>query len=308
MADTACKPRGDVHDPSSTVFREVAHLKRSSVSVAIPTLNSERTIARCLQSISSQTILPAEIIIVDGGSTDQTEELVSDFACATWIERPGGILVARETAARMATGAKVLLLDSDQLLMPTALARCEADTAQMGVLGERSFRPRTFTEHLFDFDRQLIQLRPRLDPGGVLLPRLFDRKLLVSVFDALTFEIAEAVVSEDHALIFHEAYLRTNTVSFLPDAVLHIEKENLRHLLRHYYRFGVATARVNSDAHFRRTYTPVMRQKRRPRPFVWRRPLLSVASAALVGLKYCAYRAGELHYFSKSRFSHQDAD
>jgi glycosyltransferase involved in cell wall biosynthesis len=49
------------------------------LSVIIPTFNSERTIARCLNSIIFQTYQNFEICIIDGGSSDKTIDKVSNF-------------------------------------------------------------------------------------------------------------------------------------------------------------------------------------------------------------------------------------
>jgi len=48
-----------------------------SVSIIIPTLNSTRTLGLCLKSITSQNYPEelVEIIVADGGSTDQTKEI-----------------------------------------------------------------------------------------------------------------------------------------------------------------------------------------------------------------------------------------
>ncbi|KXK09736.1 MAG: putative teichuronic acid biosynthesis glycosyltransferase TuaG [candidate division WS6 bacterium OLB21] len=53
--------------------------KKLTVSIVIPTLNSERYLADTLQSISKQTQKVDEIIIVDGGSTDGTQSIVKSF-------------------------------------------------------------------------------------------------------------------------------------------------------------------------------------------------------------------------------------
>ena len=46
------------------------------VAVIIPTHNSADTIARATNSALAQTVLPAEIVVVDDCSTDNTVELV----------------------------------------------------------------------------------------------------------------------------------------------------------------------------------------------------------------------------------------
>ncbi len=57
-----------------------------TVSVVIPTYNSEKTICRALDSVMAQTLQPAETIIVDDGSTDSTVAIVEAYA-TNWPDR-----------------------------------------------------------------------------------------------------------------------------------------------------------------------------------------------------------------------------
>ena len=47
------------------------------VSLCITTFNEEKTIQKLLNSLIIQTLLPNEIVITDGGSTDKTISLIS---------------------------------------------------------------------------------------------------------------------------------------------------------------------------------------------------------------------------------------
>ena len=51
----------------------------SLVSVIIPAYNEEKVIADCLSSLAKQSYNPLEIIVVDDGSIDKTQEIVSNF-------------------------------------------------------------------------------------------------------------------------------------------------------------------------------------------------------------------------------------
>lgn len=54
-------------------------MKNNSVTIGIPSYNSGRYIKNCLESILDQTYKNLEIIVVDNGSTDNTEEIVYSF-------------------------------------------------------------------------------------------------------------------------------------------------------------------------------------------------------------------------------------
>jgi glycosyltransferase involved in cell wall biosynthesis len=52
-----------------------SRLRPGSVSVIIPCLNCQATIAETLVSIAAQTLTPKEVVLVDDGSSDLTWEL-----------------------------------------------------------------------------------------------------------------------------------------------------------------------------------------------------------------------------------------
>ena len=58
-------------------------MKTPSVSIIIPTLNSERTLEKCLKSVRDQNYPKSnfEILLIDGGSIDSTEILANKYNC-----------------------------------------------------------------------------------------------------------------------------------------------------------------------------------------------------------------------------------
>lgn len=49
------------------------------ISVIVPVRNEAQTIGRLLNGLTTQTLLPSEIVITDGGSSDETAALISEF-------------------------------------------------------------------------------------------------------------------------------------------------------------------------------------------------------------------------------------
>lgn len=68
------------------------------VTVVIPCRNEEQAIAGCLDSVVSQTITDTEILVVDGGSSDRTREIILDHAGRDdrirLLDNPKGIVPA----------------------------------------------------------------------------------------------------------------------------------------------------------------------------------------------------------------------
>ena len=61
---------------SGQIFKTLGNVMTTLITTV---LNEEETIGDFLKSLSSQTKLPDEIIIVDGGSTDKTLSIISNF-------------------------------------------------------------------------------------------------------------------------------------------------------------------------------------------------------------------------------------
>src|SRR6267154_3630649 len=72
------------------------------VSVILPVRNREGSVARAISSVLAQTYCPAELIVVDDGSTDNTRKVVEDFgARVTLIAQPhAGVYAARNLGLR----------------------------------------------------------------------------------------------------------------------------------------------------------------------------------------------------------------
>ncbi len=95
------------------------------VSVVIPTYNREHLIARSVSSALCEILPTDEIIVIDDGSTDRTEDVVRQFQDSRirYIRQPNsGAGVARNRGAREATGDLVAYLDSDDEWLPGKIA------------------------------------------------------------------------------------------------------------------------------------------------------------------------------------------
>lgn len=100
-----------------------------SITVIVPTFNCGRFIAESIQSILAQTLQPEEIIVVDDGSTDNTEEVVGTFTDPRirYIrQNNAGVSVARNTGLAAATGEYITFLDADDRWRPTFVEKLYA--------------------------------------------------------------------------------------------------------------------------------------------------------------------------------------
>jgi glycosyltransferase involved in cell wall biosynthesis len=96
-------------------------------SVVIPTYNRADLIGRAIRSVLAQTYTNFEIIIVDDGSTDNTQEVVQKFGDSRIKYVPHdinrGLNNSRNTGIKNSTGEYVAFLDSDDEWLPKKLEK-----------------------------------------------------------------------------------------------------------------------------------------------------------------------------------------
>jgi hypothetical protein len=91
------------------------------ISIVTPTLNAAHFLEKCAASVQrerdSTVSVEIEHIVVDGGSTDRTVEVASEFRCVTIQEMDDGIFDAANRGYRSATGDIVGFLGADDELV-----------------------------------------------------------------------------------------------------------------------------------------------------------------------------------------------
>lgn len=91
------------------------------VSIIIPCYNSEKYIGESIESALNQTYKNIEVVVVNDGSTDNTENIIqSNFIDrVTYIQQPNlGAAAARNKGISLAKGEWILTLDSDDYINP----------------------------------------------------------------------------------------------------------------------------------------------------------------------------------------------
>ena len=97
------------------------------ISVIIPTHNRRDTLTRALESALEQTLQPAEGIVVDDGSTDDTRRLVARYPQVRYLyQENAGVSSARNLGIKAARGEWLAFLDSDDEWQPDKLTQQQA--------------------------------------------------------------------------------------------------------------------------------------------------------------------------------------
>ena len=83
------------------------------ISVVIPTLNEAARIGKLLESLQNQSAPPLEILVVDGGSSDETAREVARFSGVRCLNCDRGTARQRNFGARAARGELLVFFDAD---------------------------------------------------------------------------------------------------------------------------------------------------------------------------------------------------
>ena len=93
------------------------------VSVIIPTYNHAKYVCRAIDSVLEQTYTHYEIIVVDDGSTDNTQEVLEPYMkqIKYIYQENKGLSASRNTGIRVAKGDYLQFLDADDTILPQGL-------------------------------------------------------------------------------------------------------------------------------------------------------------------------------------------
>jgi glycosyltransferase involved in cell wall biosynthesis len=103
------------------------------VSIVTPSLNQARYLREAIESVRAQTHSPLEHIVVDGGSTDGTLDILSDYRDLRWTSEPDrGQSHALNKGFDLAAGEILGWLNADDAYDPDAVAQAVAAIREIG--------------------------------------------------------------------------------------------------------------------------------------------------------------------------------
>lgn len=222
-----------------------------TVSVVIPTYNYGRFIAEAIRSVLEQSMPPGEIVVVDDGSTDDTESVVRAFGeRVKYIQQENaGVCAARNRGVAESTGDLIAFLDADdtweatKLEKQVALFECESEIGLVhcGMQEFDNETGETVRLHLEGgeervWENLLLWEGPVIvGPGGTIVVRR-------DAFNAVGGFDTRMKVGEDWDFCYRVA--RKFKVGFVPEALVnyrihgaaaHLNVENMERGMRMFY-------------------------------------------------------------------------
>ncbi|MBR6690025.1 MAG: LicD family protein [Bacilli bacterium] len=205
------------------------------VSIIVPVYNVENYLEQCLATLVNQTLGDCEIIVVNDGSTDNSQSIVDRFTkqypnkVKSFIKKNGGLSDARNYGIKKASGEFIAFVDSDDYVdldmyekMYERAMNCGSDVVVCSIssdyelLEERNYFKEQFEEGNSILDNPYILY----EANSYACNKLIKRELWVNN----GFEFPVGHVFEDSAVIYNVLLMASN-ISFVNCPFYHYRKE-----------------------------------------------------------------------------------
>ena len=195
------------------------------VTVIVPIYNQKRFLNRCIDSIIEQNYKDIEILLVDDGSTDGSDEICEQYKVrdsrVKVIHKPnGGLSSARNIALEDAEGDYITFVDSDDYLandyVEKSINLCEVNLADISIMNMK-YIPENMNEEISDeIETNVIILSPEQAIECSLYQILFSccapgKLYKKHIFEHIRFPLGK--LSEDLA-VCHNALACANKIVY----------------------------------------------------------------------------------------------
>lgn len=221
----------------------------SLVSIIVPIYNAEKYLCDCIESILRQTYTNFELILIDDGSTDDSENIINRYALKderiyAFHKKNEGVSVARNFGLEKAQGEYIVFVDSDDLLPINSLEiRINSIKDSDMVLGEYCIinesgiveRNKLFNNLSLNKNQAMnsIAINGELGYQGYLWNKMYKRKIIIE--NQISF--AKGIAYNEDRL-FNVKYLEhCNDIVLCNEVVYHYRQSD----------FGVMSLLRNMD-------------------------------------------------------------
>ena len=217
----------------ASILSNSAQTDIPKVSIIIPVYNSEKYLSKCLDSIINQTLKEIEIICVDDGSSDESWNVLKDYALLDnrikiFFKENGGAGSARNFGLDNARGEFINFIDSDDWIKLDTLEKCYtiSKDKNLDILMYLLINYNDSTGELYEDNYYNISCIPSKFDGIVfnykdVSDAIFNiavspcNKLIKkSLFDKLNYRFFEGVMFEDNPFFF-KLFLNANRISII---------------------------------------------------------------------------------------------
>lgn len=200
------------------------------VSVIVPVYNVEMYIEECLDSIVKQTYQELQIIVIDDGSTDMSNQKVKLYQSDSRVEfieqANKGLSGARNTGLKAASGKYVLFVDSDDYLELTAIEEL-VQLMEKNQADLIRFNGRAFLDGLNEpIEQNNYDFSHRLQEGTIYTHNRFEVNRRTFASPVYLYMVKREVIEKNtlsfYEGILHEDELFTTQIFLNTDSMVYV--------------------------------------------------------------------------------------
>lgn len=228
---------------------------KKMVSVVIPVYQSKNYLAYCMESVLNQTYKNMEIILVDDGSDDGSEELCEKYShgysnifCIHQNNK--GVSSARNTGIDKANGEYIVFVDSDDYIEPEYLAHAvwelENEQADMYLCGYQSVTRNGAVKE--------IKYYPSINDGvwkrdemNRIVMRLFNS----STLHAIGTKVYKKSIIKKNGIRFNREWNYFEDIYFCLSYLAHCTKIAVQNKIMYYYRRDVCNSLSKQNKNYK---------------------------------------------------------
>lgn len=188
------------------------------LSIVVPVFNTEKFILQCLDSIFQQDFDDLEVVAVNDGSVDKSEQILFNYAkkeprLRCFSQKNQGVVTARNLGLYNSRGKWIMFVDSDDYLYPECLSKMfketkdkEVDIVIGNILYDYGLKKiektskQLFEDNFKGWSKSLLS--DNLSGGG-LCARIYKRDLFDTFIISSEFKIGEDFIAS--ILLFENA-------------------------------------------------------------------------------------------------------
>lgn len=201
------------------------------ISIIVPVYNAEKYLARCIDSILSQSLKNIEVILVDDGSVDQSKSIENDYRqrderIVVVHQENQGVSAARNNGISKARGKFVGFIDADDTMDPNMLEQMTAaireSDSDICVTGYKVVSEYKTEEYPIPFSGVMDKKRILEEYCPLLIGRESDFRILGTVWRCLysekligTLRFCAKIKLMEDALFNLGAFMKAERVCFI---------------------------------------------------------------------------------------------
>ena len=218
-------------------------MNKIAVSVIIPVYNTEKYISICLNSVLNQTLKNIEIICINDGSTDDSLEILNEYAnndnrIKVISKSNEGQGIARNVGIKEARGEYIAFVDSDDFIKEDMLEKlyfsCKKNNLDLAMCKVASYDELSnkindslwyYSLGIFDdFDKKVFSHNDTFEFTCEISVTPYNKLYKNSLIQKYDIKFAENLIFEDE-VFFYDVYLKAKRVSIV-DEVLYYYRTN----------------------------------------------------------------------------------